>query len=246
MKNFKILFSLILLIITCINCSENNNYDNTGNFRETFQRSVTIPNDDLNSCLEQNLPPFINNCIKEFAETVLYLDDYPGCSFSVELLYYFCSPDKLYVGHFWFAKPITCPKYLQEYSEAVVNNKLAEFEFNFNLKIWSAINDQFTNYFATSTNSLAINYVVGSCNYICYEQSEPSPTGQTGLIPVFYNCGENCCKVTRNYVKINGVFVPSTPLEIFAPNVECETNNVNCVEGGTPLYSRGCDELVSF
>jgi hypothetical protein len=93
---------------------------------------------------------------------------------------------------------------------------------------------------------MTINYVVGSCSYTCYEEGELTPSGHTSVTPVTYSCGTNCCKVTRNYVKLNGEFVPSTPLEIFEPNEQCESTNVTCFEGGAPSCTGGCDELSAF
>jgi hypothetical protein len=145
-----------------------------------------------------------------------------------------------------FGLAIDCPKFLEEYNLAISNNTLAAFEFNFNLSIWSELNDQFLNYYATSPNdAISINYVVGSCGYTCYEESEIGPLGQTGLTPVYLNCGTNCCKVTKNYVKVGNEFV-SVGSEIYEPNEECEATDVSCIEGGSPTCTGGCDELVAF
>jgi hypothetical protein len=89
----------------------------------------------------RDLPPFINFCERGSQECAVELDQYPGCLFYIEFVYYFCGPDDYYVGEYYFVKPITCPKYLEEYNIAIATNTLPAFEFNFSVAMWSEINN---------------------------------------------------------------------------------------------------------
>jgi hypothetical protein len=101
MKSLKISFTILLISVLLIQCTENENYNHKPFNDVTMKRNIFDENYG-ESCLEDNLPPNIGGCERDFAETIVFLDQYPGCKFFIEFGYYFCEPDQLFVGQFWF------------------------------------------------------------------------------------------------------------------------------------------------
>jgi hypothetical protein len=248
MRYLKILSFFFLFSIIFIQCTENQNF-NYG----AENKTIELRNQNLigNSCLEDNLPPNTGSCIFGIIPLIIEIPAYPNCQFYIEVETYHCygggGNNSLFVGDFRFTQPIDCPDYFIDYNNAVNTNTLPAFELNFNTSIWFAAQDKLvTNFGSSITNGvLTITYVVGSCSYTCYEIGEPNPKRFSTILPVSYNCGENCCKVTRGFEFVNGIPTAGPPI-IDIPNEECEDTNVRCVSGGAPKCSGGCDELIGF
>ncbi len=245
MKNFKILFSALLFIVFFIQCTENHNQDLSQLGKNKEIRRIPSPID--NSCLKDNLPPFVFACEFGTLPMTVELPQYDGCQFHIAVEFYRCGDEILYVGDFWFTQAINCTQYNIDYNNAVNNNTLPSFELNFDISIWFEINEKLIATSASpSSNFLTINYVVGSCSYTCYEVGEPNPNGFSTILPVTYSCGSNCCKVIREYKKVNGIYVPLSGPSIDVPDEECEDRDVRCLTGSAPKCTGGCDELIGF
>ncbi len=177
------------------------------------------------------------------------LPGFGDCNFIVTLDYFYC------YGGIGIANYIVSDYEMVEYQCVfdsyedslafhASNGTLAEFEERFNKLVWAAITDALL----TNTNNVVysstITYKTRSCVKTCYyvvQKGELSFIGNTKL-----GCGTGCCKIFRNYEKINGEWVLQSIQDASDP-ANCFDDENNICPLGTIYTSdcrQQCDDLL--
>ena len=245
MKNFNVFLAVFIIIILSINACTYRQDNDFNSINENDEKVVLRENTFGDGCLENNIPPYINACELANMPLTIQIPAY-NCQFYISINYYWCGENEIFVGDFIFLQPINCPQYYFDYNNAVNSNTLPGFELNFNIAIWQAITEKLLEYVAGSNfDKVTITYVKGSCTYTCYEIGVFSPNGIPIIKPVSYNCGENCCKIIRQFKNINGTFIFVDAI-VDMPDEKCSSTVVDCDSPGSTICSGGCDELIGF
>jgi len=185
-------------------------------------------------------------------ETILVanitLPQYPGCTFTFQMTYVKCTVGAIVETHFgdFTVQPTTnCPQYVADVNNAIATNTLDAFAQVFNKSVWKAITTYYLDHIETSPTSV-IGYNPHSCMKTCFQMVNRGD--YSGYIPRKYVCADGCCKVKRNYQKVNNEWVLVGIVdESSTITTNCQDPVVILCPAGTTISTNcmpSCDELL--
>jgi len=176
------------------------------------------------------------------------LPQYPGCTFTFQIYYVYCLVDGHWETHFgdFTVQPTTnCPQYVADVNNAIATNTLDAFAQDFNKSVWKAITEHYLNVIATTPTAI-IGYNPHSCMKTCFQMVNRGD--YSGYIPRRYTCAYGCCKIKRNYQKVNNEWVlVSIVDESSTITTNCQDPVVIVCPAGTTISTNcmpSCDELL--
>jgi len=235
MRTIKFISIFILLCgftFALVQCTKDENGVNTPNPDKTIELR------ESSNCIDTT---YLNSvCSKGVFSWAISLPQYPGCTFWVDVPYYFCyglTATSMHVGDYKIVEH-DCQDYNDDANDAFNNGMLEIFTINFDKSVWHAINVYLMTHLPPQvTTHLELNYYTASCAKTCYV-IVGKPGEIQGIIPHRYNCGEKCCKLITVYRKINGVWKIES--QSYLPNNDPCTGSLSVICPRGTTYSTDC------
>lgn len=185
-----------------------------------------------------------------FTNTIT-LAGFSDCDFVVSVPYYYCYGGQGVANYIFSDFNIVEYQCLYGgYEDSLAyhsaNGTLAEFETRFNQLMWEAITNAFFSIINNVTYTATITYNTSSCARTCYSVVDVKEGEYSAIIKTKIGCGTGCCKIIRNYRKIDGVWKLQS-IEDASDPASCFDDEENSCPFGT-IYStkcrQQCDDLL--
>lgn len=204
MKNLICFILITLIAAMTYSCTESTTTELQGEDVVLTTRDITIGE----SCLGETPNP---------CDTLVYswqiaLDDYPGCIFEVSVEGYVCHSvgvSAFHLGDFMLESDLGCPAFDNDLANAISNGTEEQFIVNINQEVWRTVTSNIINGGTVSqtTTVLEIEYVIGSCKYLCLFDE--------------LDCDNTCCRKINTYQRVNGRWELTKEGETYTEVGEC-------------------------
>jgi len=202
--NFKF-FGIILLILFTTSCVNNIDVKSIEKV-EIINPEIETRNEG-DSCFDPNIVD-LTDCEFDFQNINATFDDYPGCTFTIEVAFYQCT-DLVQIDKWFYIENIRllshdCPAFDNDVLLAQQNGTLDQFSLRVDLMLFDAATD-FLGSTVLDVATYTFHFVTASCQQYCWF---------TGMKKGYYfysyfktQCGEGCCEIEKVHYFQNGVVV---------------------------------------
>jgi len=198
-------FGILLIILLAASCT--NNIEENSIEKEEVINAKTETRDVGDSCFDPNSVD-LSPCFFWSQTIPVTFDDYPGCTFIIEIAYHRCnglvSIDKwFYIENIRLVSH-NCPAFDSDVLSAQQNGTLAQFSLRVDLMLFDGATDHLgSNVLDVATETY--HYITASCQQYCWFTG--TNKGYTYYSYYRNTCGEGCCEILKIYYYQNGVVV---------------------------------------